>query len=97
MIKLLDILNEVNPSDQTHWRDHFKEIIECAEKALSSNDPGVIAMLSDEIMEHAEMAGNKHKQINHKQGIPTFVSSNIANTYSGNDSDINGYDQGSRL
>jgi hypothetical protein len=98
MIKLLDILNEVDTSDKTHWRDHFKEIIQCAEMALASNDPETIATQASNIMEHAETAANKHEATYAKQPIPTFVNSNIANSYSQNaDEDINGYDGGSRI
>ena len=97
MIKLLDILNEVDTSDKTHWRDHFKEIIACAEKALSSNDPETIANQASDIMEHAGVAASKHEATYAKQPIPTFVNSNNANSYSQNaDEDINGYD-GSRI
>ena len=92
MIKLLDILNEVDSSDKTHWRDHFKEIIQCAEKALSSNDPEIINGEVLSIVEHAEMARNKHEATYAKQPTPTFVNSNISNSYSGDDSDINGYE-----
>ena len=97
MIKLIDILNEVDTSDKTHWRDHFKEIIQCAEMALASNDPETIATQASNIMEHAETAANKHEATYAKQPIPTFVNSNIANSYAGDDSDIHGYDQGSRI
>jgi len=92
MIKLLDILNEVDSSDKTHWRDHFKEIIQCAEKALSSNDPEIINGEVLSIIEHAEMAKDKHEATYAKQPTPTFVNSNISNSYSGDDSDINGYE-----
>jgi hypothetical protein len=98
MIKLLDILTEMETSNnQPHWRDHFKEIIKCAEIALSSNDPETIATQASDIMEHAETAANKHEATYAKQPVPTFVNSNIANSYAGNDSDIHGYDQGSRI
>ena len=92
MIKLLDILNEVDTSADTHWRDHFKEIIQCAERALSSNDPETIALEVSEIMDHAQTAGNKHEATYAKQPTPTFVNSNISNSYSGTDDDINGYE-----
>ena len=92
MIKLLDILNEVDSSDQTHWRDHFREIIQCAEKALSSNDPEIINGEVLSIVEHAEMAKNKHEATYAKQPTPTFVNSNISNSYSGTDDDIHGYE-----
>jgi len=92
MIKLLDILNEVDSSDQTHWRDHFREIIQCAEKALSSNDPEIINGEVLSIIENAEMAKNKHEATYAKQPTPTFVNSNIANSYSGTDDDIHGYE-----
>ena len=98
MIKLLDILKEVDTSDKTHWRDHFREIITCAEIALSSNDPETIANQASDIMEHAGVAASKHEATYSKQPIPTFVNSNIANSYSQNaDDDINGYDGGSRI
>jgi len=97
MIKLLDILNEVDTSADKHWRDHFKEIIQCAERALASNDPETISSEVSEIMDHAEAAGNKHEATYAKQPIPTFVNSNIANSYAGDDSDIHGYDGGSRI
>jgi hypothetical protein len=97
MIKLLDILKEVDTSDKTHWRDHFREIIACAEIALSSNDPETIANQASDIMEHAGIAASKHEATYAKQPIPTFRNSNIANSYSQNaDEDINGYD-GSRI
>lgn len=92
MIKLLDLLNEdVDTSSNTHWRDHFNDIIKCAETALSSNDPEVIASQVSAIIGHADAAGNKHEATYAKAGIPTFVNSNIANSYAGDDSDINAY------
>jgi len=98
MIKLLDILTEMETSNnQPHWRDHFKEIIQCAEIALSSNDPETIATQASNIMEHAETAANKHEATYAKQPVPTFVNSNNANSYSGTDDDIHGYDGGSRI
>ena len=98
MIRLLDILTEMEISNnQPHWRDHFKEIIQCAEMALASNDPETIATQASNIMEHAESAANKHEATYAKQPIPTFVNSNNANSYSQNaDEDINGYG-GSRI
>jgi len=97
MIKLLDILKEVDTSDKTHWRDHFKEIIACAEIALSSNDPETIANQASDIMEHAAVAATKHEATYAKQPIPTFRNSGIANSYSQNaDDDINNYD-GARI
>lgn len=97
MIKLLDILQEVDTSDRTHWRDHFKEIIQCAERALASNDPETIASEASDIMEHAEAAANKHEATYSKQPTPTFVNSNNANSYSQNaDDDINNY-SGARI
>ena len=92
MIKLLDILKEVDTSDKTHWRDHFKEIIACAEKALASNDPEIIAAQVSDIMGHADIAASKHESTYAKQPTPTFVNSNIANSYSGTDDDIHGYE-----
>jgi hypothetical protein len=92
MIKLLDILNEVDSSDKTHWRDHFREIMQCAEKALSSNDPEIINGEVLSIIENAEMAKNKHEATYAKQPTPTFINSNISNSYSGTDDDINGYE-----
>ena len=95
MIKLLDILKEENISlnNDKHWRDHFKEIIQCAEKALSSNDPEAIAIQVAEIIDHADAAGSKHEATWAKSPTPQFTSSNSTanNTYSGNDSDIHGY------
>jgi hypothetical protein len=98
MIKLLDILKEVDTSDKTHWRDHFREIIKCAEIALSSIDPETIAAQTSYIMDHAETAANKHEATHARQPIPTFINSNNSNSYSQNaDDDINGYDGGSRI
>jgi hypothetical protein len=93
MIKLLDILKEENISlnNDKHWRDHFKEIIQCAEKALSSNDPETIAIQVAEIIDHADAAGSKHEATWAKQSIPRAINSNIANSYNGDDSDIHGY------
>ena len=92
MIKLIDLLNEdVDTSSHTHWRDHFKDIIACAEKALSSNDPETIAIQVSAIVGHAESAGEKHEATYAKANPPQYVSSNIANSYSGNDSDINAF------
>ena len=101
MIKLLDILKEdVNSpefNNDKHWRDHFNEIIQCAETALKSNDPEIIAEQVAKIIEHADVAADKHEATYSKEKIPTFVNSNIANSYSGTDDDIHGYDGGSRI
>ena len=92
MIKLLDLLNEdVDTSSNTHWRDHFNAIIKCAETALSSNDPEVIASQVSAIIGHADAASNKHEATYAKAGTPTFVNSGISNSYAGDDSDINAY------
>ena len=97
MIKLLDILQEVDTSDKTHWRDHFREIIACAEIALSSNDPEIIAAQVSDIMGHADIAASKHEATYAKQPTPTFRNSGIANSYSQNaDDDINNY-SGARI
>ena len=98
MIKLLDILKESNlpqHSDE-HWRDHFNKIIDCAQEALTSNDPESIAKHVSDIITHAEAAGTKHESTWSKAGVPAFVSSNIANSYNGDDSDINAF-QGQRI
>ena len=92
MIKLIDILYENEMQDaRVHWRDHFKKIIECAERALSSNDPEVIATEADAIMDHADAARAKHEASYTKAPPPVFVNSNIANSYAGDDSDIHAY------
>ena len=89
MIKLLDILKESNlPQHSTdHWRDHFNKISELATEALTSNDPEAIASIVNEIIEHAEAAGDKHEATWVRKPIPTYVNSNIANSYNGDDSD----------
>jgi hypothetical protein len=94
MIKLLDILKEDNNvalNNDTHWRDHFKEIIACAETALSSNDPETIATQVSDIIDHAEAAGSKHEATWTKQPPPTAINSSTYNSYSGDDSDIHAY------
>ena len=97
MIKLIDLLNEdIDTSSNTHWRDHFNDIIKCAETALSSNDPEVIATQVSVIIGHAETAKDKHEATYAKAGTPTLVSSNTGNSYAGNDSDINAF-QGQRI
>jgi len=91
MIKLIDILNEdVNSAEfnQLHWRDHFNNIIEFAEIALSSNDAEVIATQVDNILNHAQAAVDKHEATYAKANTPTAINSNIANSYSGTDADI---------
>jgi hypothetical protein len=100
MIKLIDLLNEdVNTSEfnDLHWRDHFNEIIDCAQKALSSNDPEVIAIQVDLIINNANAASDKHEATYVKAPIPTFVNSNIANSYAGDDSDINAFAGGTKI
>ena len=102
MIRLIDLLNEdVNSpefNNDKHWRDHFNEIIQCAETALKSNDPEIIAKQVAKIIEHADVALDKHEATYSKEKTPTFRNSNIANSYSQNaDEDINGYDGGSRI
>ena len=92
MIKLMNLLSEdVDTSSNTHWRDHFNDIIKCAETALSSNDPEVIASQVSAIIGHADAASNKHEATYAKAGTPTFVNSGISNSYAGDDSDINAY------
>ena len=100
MIKLMDLLVEdVNSpefNNDKHWRDHFKEIMEIAEKALSSNDPETIAKCVHKITEHAEVALDKHEATYAKKPIPQVINSNIANSYGGDDSDFQspGFDSG---
>jgi superoxide dismutase len=80
MIKLIDILNEdVNSAEfnQLHWRDHFKEIIKCAETALSSNDPEIINTEVDNIINHAQAAADKHEA--------TYAKTIYATQFSGTD------------
>jgi hypothetical protein len=95
MIKLIDILSEdVNSpefNNEKHWRDHFKEIIKISETALSSKDPEVVAKAVHDVIEHAEVALDKHEATYSKSSIPTFVNSPTSNSYSGDDSDINSY------
>mgnify|MGYP003345638409 CR=1 FL=1 len=93
MIKLLDILKESNlPQHSTdHWRDHFNKISELATEALTSNDPETIASIVHEIIEHADAARDKHEATWSKARTPEYVNSNISNSYSGDDSDINAY------
>ena len=91
MIKLLDILNELDQTSTSHWRDDLQKIIQCAEKALSSSDPDVISDEVKSIIDYAENAGYKSQITNSKQQASEFISSNIANSYSGDDSDINVY------
>jgi hypothetical protein len=94
MIKLIDLLNEEISDDLTsnkHWRDYFKEIIEHAEEALKSKDPETIATQVHDIVHKAEVALDKHQASYDKKRLPTFVNSNNANSYSGDDSDINAY------
>lgn len=93
MIKLIDLLNEdVDTSSHTHWRDHFNDIIKCAELALSSNDPEIITIQVSAIVGHAESAGDKHEATYAKQNPSQFVNSSTYNSYNGDDSDINSYD-----
>ena len=93
MIKLLDILKESNlPQHNTdHWRDHFNKISDLAQEALTSNDPETIASIVHEIIDHAEAAGDKHEASWSKAPTPQYVNSNISNSYNGDDSDINAY------
>jgi superoxide dismutase len=91
MIKLLDILKEdVNSAEfnRLHWRDHFKEIIKCAETALSSTDAEVINTEVDSIINHAQAAADKQEATYAKANTPVAISSNIANSYTGTDDDI---------
>ena len=100
MIKLMDILVEdVNSpefNNEKHWRDHFNEIIDAAELALKSKDPETIAKIVHKIIEHAEVALDKHEATYAKSPIPTFVNSSTANSYAGDDSDINAF-QGQKI
>jgi hypothetical protein len=91
MIKLANILKEMEMTNDKHWRDHFKEIITCAETALSSNDPETIAKQCHDIIEHADVASSKHQATYEKAPTPTFTNSNIGNSYAGDDSDIHAY------
>ena len=95
MIKLIDILSEdVNSSEfnnEKHWRDHFKEIIEISKTALASKDPEVVAKAVRDIIDHAEVALDKHEATYAKSPIPTFTNSSTYNSYNGDDSDINSY------
>ena len=100
MIKLIDLLNEEikNPeSGDLHWRDNFQNIIEAAQTALSSNDPETINTQVDLIINNVQAAADKHESTYAKQPTPTFVSSNIANSYSGDDSDINAFSGGTKI
>ncbi len=92
MIKLMDILVEDNNSPEfnnnKHWRDHFNEIIQCAEEALKSKDPEVIATQVYKIIEHADAALDKHEATYSKERLSQVINSNIANSYNGDDSDF---------
>ena len=93
MIKLIDLIQESNIAthNDKHWRDHFRDIINCAEEALSSNDPETIATQVANIIEYAEAAGEKHEATWAKKHPHRAVNSNIANSYNGDDSDIHQY------
>jgi len=98
MIKLIDLLSEEISDDLTndkHWREYFKEIIEHAEEALKSKDPETIATQVHNIVHKAEVALDKHQATYDKKRLPTFVNSNMDNSYNGDDSDITGYMGGS--
>ena len=96
MIKLIDLLQEefrggeIKP--EMHWRDHFKKIIENAENALMSKDPETIAEAVGNIIDHAEVAREKHEATYDGQKPSTFINSNSYNSYNGDDSDFAGYD-----
>jgi hypothetical protein len=92
MIKLTDLLNETeNSNPNIRWKQHIEEIIKCAEKALMSNDPGLVATQIALMADHARFAGDKHKASVPKQQTSQYVNSNISNSYAGDDSDINAY------
>lgn len=91
MIKLIDLLKEdVNSAEfnQLHWRDHFNNIIEYAEIALSSTDAEIINAQVDSIINHAQAAADKQEATYAQANTPTAINSNIANSYSGTDDDI---------
>ena len=93
MIKLIDILNEdVDGKEDEkdyanmHWRDHLKEIIKCASKALKSNDPDFVTKQTLEIMKHADMAHEKNYSKHITQGVDG--SSALSNVHTGNQDDF---------
>lgn len=91
MIKLMDILENTDITNDEHWRDHIKAIIKHATIALKSNDPEIVADHTTKIIEHAEKAREKHEMGYDKVKPSTIINSSSYNTYNGDDSDFTGY------
>jgi monomeric isocitrate dehydrogenase len=87
MIKLLNILTETeNHPEQEyhemHWRDHIKEILKHASKALKTSDPNIIGKYTSEIIKHAESAHEKHHTQYDSVGVDG--TSGLANIHTNN-------------